>query len=126
MIYQITSKKLRAISLPTDGSSSPAEKWVYDVGHNTYSAPSIGENGAVIYFGSHGKKLHAVNAADGSLRWEYQADGIVRSGSVIDANGVVYFGDYTGNLYGVSAEGDLVLKFATGGRIYATPAIWFG
>ena len=49
--------------------------------------------------------------AEGDLRWKYNAGGVIRSGVIIDSNGVIYFGNESGNVFAVNSDGTLKWKF---------------
>lgn len=67
--------------------------------------------GGAIFVGSQDGSVYALNRDTGCVIWRYKARGEVRSGIVItpwDANDknadpLLYFGDYLGNVYGVHA-----------------------
>ena len=66
----------------------------------TYQAPtgivnSLAVANGVLYFGS--GELYALNARTGAKLWSYKTG--TGADSPIVANGVVYVGDYNGNIY---------------------------
>ena len=123
-VYFAAGSYLYALSAPSGINSEAELKWRYKTeGRVVNSAPAIGTDGSVIYVGSGKGYLHAINTADGSLRWEYQSSNGIYSSPVIDDSGVVYFGNNDGKLSGVNAQGELVFQYDAGGRIMSTPAI---
>ena len=123
-VYFAAGSYLYALSAPSGINSKAELKWRYKTeGRVVNSAPAIGADGSVIYVGSGKGYLHAINTADGSLRWEYQSSNGIYSSPVIDDSGVVYFGNNDGKLSGLSAQGELVFQYDAGGRIMSTPAI---
>jgi outer membrane protein assembly factor BamB len=65
----------------TDATLPPSLKllWTYEAGDAIESSAAIADG--VVYVGSQNGDLHAVNLADGSLKWKYKAspDGIGES-----------------------------------------------
>ncbi len=67
--------------------------------------------GGLIYVGSHGGAVYALDARTGCVQWTYQAGAEVRTGIVVDAwqkgdSGAqpnIYFGDLLGSVYAVDA-----------------------
>lgn len=64
--------------------------------------PAYGENG-VLYVGTFGAKLFALNAKDGSILWEFPTEGWIWSGPAL-VDGILYFGDLEGYFYAVDAK----------------------
>lgn len=55
--------------------------------------------------------------------WKFQVKGPISGGVVVDAAGRVFFGSHDKHLYALSAEGKLLWKYATGDKIWGTPAL---
>ena len=74
--------------------------WTYEAGDAIESSAAIVDG--VVYVGSQTGELHAVNLADGKLKWKYKAspDGIGESSPAV-AGGLVYIGDLSGVLHAV-------------------------
>ena len=70
--------------------------------------------GGLIFVGSHGGIVHALDQESGCEVWSFKASGEVRTGVVLDDSGEVpflYFGDVLANVYGVDARsGKLVWR----------------
>ncbi|MBI1389338.1 MAG: PQQ-binding-like beta-propeller repeat protein [bacterium] len=82
-----------------------------------YGSPAIGPDGTV-YTGCLDGKLYAVDPDSKTIKWSFsiRPDGLdddpdyngppyVMSSPVVDKNGVVYFGDTSGNFYAVGPDG---------------------
>ena len=71
--------------------------WTYEAGDSIESSAAIVDG--VVYVGSQTGELHAVNLADGKLKWKYKAsaDGIGESSPAV-AGALVYIGDLSGVL----------------------------
>jgi outer membrane protein assembly factor BamB len=89
-----------------------------------YGNPAVA--GELVYVGGYNGKVYAVNASSGALRWVYPREGTLQAivGGVITALDRLYFACADGKVYALDAEtGDKQWEFATGGKIWATPAI---
>jgi polyvinyl alcohol dehydrogenase (cytochrome) len=85
-------------------------KWAFafagDV--NAFAPPAV--FGDVLFVGSAGGSIYALDARSGCIRWHYQADGPVRTAMVIaplDSRAdrhAVLFGDQAGRFYAIAAE----------------------
>jgi polyvinyl alcohol dehydrogenase (cytochrome) len=81
-------------------------KWAFGFAGDitAYAAPTI-QNG-VLFVGSAGGVVHAMNAKTGCLYWTFQADGPVRAATVIAPNGnghAILFPDQIGSFYSLDA-----------------------
>jgi len=89
-------------------------KWAFGFAGDitAYAAPTI-QNG-VLFVGSAGGVVHAMNAKTGCLYWTFQADGPVRAATVIAPNGAshaILFPDQIGSFYALDADtGHLLWK----------------
>jgi polyvinyl alcohol dehydrogenase (cytochrome) len=102
-----------AASLTAEQVSHLKLKWAFGfAGDTAYAAPTI-QNG-VLFVGSAGGVVHAMNAKTGCLYWTFQADGPVRAATVIapTENGhAILFPDQIGSFYALDAEtGHLLWK----------------
>ena len=97
--------------------------WTYDAGDAIESSAAIADG--VVYVGSRTGELHAVNLADGSVKWKYKAsaDGIGESSPAV-AGGLVYVGDLSGVVHAVDvATGKAAWTFKTGGEVKSSPVV---
>jgi len=96
--------------------------WNYSVGTAgvIYSSPAI-VNG-VVYVGSEGGNLYALNATTGVKLWNYSTGGSIWSSPAV-ANGVVYVGSNDSNVYALNATSGVKLwNYTTGSVVYSSPA----
>ena len=82
-------------------------KWAfgYDGDVNAFAPPAILDN--QLFVGSANGLVHALDAKTGCIRWQFQADGPVRTAMLVVPNGpkhALLFGDQTGLFYSVEAE----------------------
>ncbi|HUE43750.1 MAG TPA: PQQ-binding-like beta-propeller repeat protein [Candidatus Sulfotelmatobacter sp.] len=89
-------------------------KWAFGFAGDitAYAAPTI-QNG-VLFVGSAGGVVHAMNAKTGCLYWTFQADGPVRAATAIAPNEsghAILFADQIGSFYALdAADGRLLWK----------------
>lgn len=89
-------------------------KWAfgYDGDVNAFAQPAIFDN--QLFVGSASGLVHALDAKSGCIKWQYQADGPVRTAMLVVPNGAKHsllFGDQSGLFYSVEAEtGKLLWK----------------
>jgi polyvinyl alcohol dehydrogenase (cytochrome) len=106
---------------PAGGASLTVEqvrnlklKWAFGFAGDitAYAAPTV-YNG-VLFVGSAGGVVHAMNSKTGCLYWTFQADGPVRAATVVASRGKGYailFPDQIGSFYALDAEsGRLIWK----------------
>ena len=107
-------------------SSAGALRWTYSgASLGSSSSPVLSADGATVYFGGYDKKLHAVNTANGTVRWVFTlADEIRASSPAIDASGVIYIGCYDFKLYAINPDGTLKRTYDTGNWIRSSPLIF--
>lgn len=89
-----------------------------------YGSPLVA--GDLVYVGGYNGKIYAINSASGALRWVYPREGSLKPivSGVVAAPGKIYFGCSDGKVYALdAATGDKQWEFATGGKIWSTPAI---
>ena len=106
-------------------NSIPPQKgfvWADRIRGGGFSSTPVVANG-VLYIGSHGQELLALDAETGDPLWEYATEAPVLASASV-AGDIVYVGDADGNLYAVDGEtGKLAWRFKTGARIDAAPVI---
>ncbi len=97
-------------------------KWELPLG-SASSSPAV-VNG-IVYVGSDGNNLYALNANTGATVWSYNFAGGVYSSPAV-SNGVVYvgWGDTSGALYALNAStGAKLWSFTTGFGVMSSPAV---
>ena len=79
---------------------SPTLLWRFETGDNVFSSPAVVDG--VIYVGSFGGNVYALDAATGDERWRFETgDWVVSSPAVVD--GVVYVGSLDSYVYALDA-----------------------
>ncbi len=106
-------------------NSNGTKKWSYATGSPVeLASPAVGNDGNV-YIGSGDKKLYALTASTGALKWTYTATTAIISAPAIASDGTIYFRDDT-TLYALTNNGTsatLKWSFALAGATYGSPAI---
>lgn len=88
------------------------------------SSPTV-VNG-VVYIGSFDKKLYALDAATGTLKWDYETKGVFVASPVVDGN-TVYAVSFDKHVYALNAtNGELLWSFTAGNGFWATPVVHNG
>lgn len=110
-------RNIHALNLK-DGSPT----WSVDLGAAILSAPALSSNG-VLFAGTLGKEVAAVDAKSGTILWKFAATGAVWASPVVK-DGVVYIGDVEKNLYAIDAKsGSELWKVEMPSAVYAAAAI---
>jgi outer membrane protein assembly factor BamB len=101
-----------------DGDSGE-QLWVTETSSDPWTSPVVEEN--TVYFGTYSRKTHAV-ATDGTPKWEFKADDVVRS--VAASDDTVFAGSDDGRLYALDATtGEREWAFETAGPVKPSPAV---
>ena len=79
----------------------PEAVWILQTGAAIWGTPAISDG--TVYFGSDDGNLYAVDTKNGSLRWKFLTQGIVRSRPAI-VGALAYFASDDGYLYAVEAQ----------------------
>jgi outer membrane protein assembly factor BamB len=116
-IYFTTNTHVAAV---TDEGETGSLKWAVEVDDASNSGVVIGPDGT-LYTGSMGGLL-ALNPADGSTKWTYEAE-IQESVPAVDVNGNIYVGTANGLLLIVSPEGELLKELELGDDVVNSPTI---
>jgi outer membrane protein assembly factor BamB len=89
-----------------------------------YGTPFV--SGNLTYMAGYNGKVYAYNIVNLAVRWVYPRVGNLEPlvGSIIVAQGKLFFGGSDGNVYALDAvTGDFLWEFATGDKIWSTPAV---
>jgi outer membrane protein assembly factor BamB len=76
-----------------------------------------------LFLGTHDGRVLAVDPADGTVQWEFEADGSVLAAPAV-ADGRVVFGAFGGRVYALEADtGKPIWETDTKGAVLSTPAV---
>lgn len=101
-------------------------RWEFEYGSPVEGCPAIDEQRGVLYYGIEWDSpnyVYALYLLNGSTKWKYLTGNHVTSSPVIDTEGVIYFGDWNGNIHAVFPNGTRKWMFNTGDVITSSPAI---
>jgi outer membrane protein assembly factor BamB len=84
-----------------EGGTSEPLRWVFTTGDKIWSTPVIRDG--VVYFGSHDKKVYAVDLASGEELWQFTTGGVV-AGRPLLFSGLVIVGSFDKVLYALDAR----------------------
>ncbi len=102
---------------------SGRELWALDLGGAMVGAPVLNEDHSVVYVGTFGNEVLAINTSSHNVLWRFQTDGWVWS-SLTLAEDRLYFGDLDGNLFAVNTgNGSLAWRIETDGIISGAPLV---
>lgn len=97
-------------------------QWKYPTGPEPVLSSPV-YDGATVYLATGNRRLLALNATDGVVRWERPASGPVDSVPAL-ANGVLYYGQRDGNVFAINtSDGSLLWQVQTGGPVLSSPVV---
>ncbi len=76
--------------------------WKTDLGGSSTGSPSVSKDGSTLYIGSFAKKVFAIDAASGSIRWTADIKDWVWGAPTLDGDSL-YAADISGNVYSFGA-----------------------
>jgi len=93
--------------------STGEDIWMTSIGSYVIATPLLGKS-KTLYLGARvgirGGKFFAVNAENGSIRWECEIGKGIYSSAVIDPKGILYFGCADSCLYAIDSGGDILAE----------------
>jgi len=96
-------------------------KWESDMGGAMVGSPTLADG--VLYVGTIGSEVVAVDAETGKDLWRFATSGEVWAQPVVH-DSVVFFGDLKGTLYGVDAKtGAQVWKVENAGQVIGAAGV---
>jgi outer membrane protein assembly factor BamB len=79
------------------------ELWSTEVAGAVVGSPVLKEDNSVLYVGSIGGEMVALDAADGEILWTFDAEDSIWGSSIL-VDGTLYFADSGGNIYALDPE----------------------
>jgi len=118
VVYQPgMDRKLYALNL---GNGSL--KWELDLGSAAIGSPVVDENG-ILYLGTNGKEIVAVNKDTGRVAWRYQNSSSIWANLVLK-DGILYFGDLDGTFIALDTTTHApIWQYKAGGAIVSAAAL---
>ncbi len=97
-------------------------KWELDLTSAVVGSPAVDENG-ILYLGTIGKEIVAVNSETGRVAWRYQNSSSIWANMVLK-EGVLYFGDLDGTFIALDTTTHApIWQYKAGGAIVSAPAL---
>ena len=102
-------------------------RWMFEAEREVagiWSTAALSSDGSTLFFGANKGGLYALNARDGSLRWQFPIPGSVYASPTLDSRGTLYVASEIGHLFALdSSSGNAVFDFDAGNSIWTAPAI---
>eukprot|EP00912_Choanoflagellata_sp_UC4_P000616 UC4_evm8s379 len=117
LYFSSSGKKIYCVS------SLGVEIWSYTA-NDRPSPPSIAADGSVLYAGTLGGSLLAINTSNGLLIWQFEIKGGIAARPLVH-NTSLYFGSLGFEIFKISSEGQPLWSFSeASGQFYAMASIW--
>ena len=81
-------------------------KWLFEAERELagiWTTPALSADGSTLYFGANKGGVYALNAANGSRKWQFPVYGSIYASSVLDNRGVLYTGTTIEHVYAVDS-----------------------
>lgn len=102
-------------------------KWLFEAQRELAgiaSTAALSADNQTLYFGANKGGIYAVNAADGSLRWQYDIYGSIFNSPALDSQGILYTGSTVGHVFAIdTAAGKRVFDYDAGAAVWTAPSI---
>jgi outer membrane protein assembly factor BamB len=102
-------------------------KWLFEAERELagiWTTPVLSPDGSTIYFGANKGGVYALNASDGSKKWQFPVYGSIYASSILDSGGTLYTGTTIEHLYAVnSTTGEQVWDVDAHNQIWSAPSI---
>jgi len=120
LLYVSTARGLYALN-----AANGDLVWRYDTELPLGNSPTVADG--VVYVGGYDRKLHALNALDGTHLWAFSEAKAGFDTNPLVINGKVIAGNRDGTMYaigahGTASQGQLVWEYETGGPIHLSAA----
>jgi outer membrane protein assembly factor BamB len=102
-------------------------KWLYEAERELagiWTTAALSPDASVLYFGANKGGMYALNARDGSLKWQSPVYGSIYSSPALDASGKLYSGSSIEFVYGFdAATGEKFAEYSAGAAVWSAPSI---
>ena len=102
-------------------------KWLFEAERELagiWTTPVLSADGSTLYFGANKGGVYALNAANGSRKWQFAVYGSIYASSVLDNRGVLYTGTTIEHVYAVdSARGEQIWDYDAHNQVWSAPSI---
>jgi outer membrane protein assembly factor BamB len=100
-------------------------KWKCDIGGNLGISLAI-DNNEIVYATTsdgHPNALNAIYSNNGTIKWRYYTGSDIDSSPVVGSDGIIYFGDWGGNIHAIYSNGTRKWIYKTGNVVTSSAAI---
>jgi large repetitive protein len=102
-------------------------KWLFEAERELagiWTTPALSADGSTLYFGANKGGVYALNAANGSRKWQFAVYGSIYASSVLDNRGVLYTGTTIEHVYAVdSVRGEQIWDYDAHNQVWSAPSI---
>lgn len=102
-------------------------KWLFEAEREMagiWTTPALSADGNTLYFGANKGGVYAVNAIDGSKRWQFPIYGSVYASSLLDSSGLLFTGTTIEHVYATdTSNGEPVWDIDVHNQVWCAPAI---
>jgi outer membrane protein assembly factor BamB len=102
-------------------------KWLFEADRELagiWTTPALSADGSTLYFGANKGGIYAVNAADGSKRWQFPTYGSIYASSVLDSSGLLFTGTTIEHVYATDTNtGEPIWDIDVHNQVWCAPAI---
>jgi outer membrane protein assembly factor BamB len=106
---------------------SGQQKWLFEAERELagiWTTAALSADSSTLYFGANKGGVYALNARDGSLKWQFPVFGSIYSSPALDARGTLYTGTTIEHVYAIdSASGQLVADYPASAALWSAPSI---
>jgi outer membrane protein assembly factor BamB len=102
-------------------------KWLFEAERELagiWTTPVLSADAGTLYFGANKGGVYALNAANGSKKWQFPVFGSIYASSVLDNRGVLYTGTTIEHVYALdSVRGEQVWDYDAHNQVWSAPSI---
>jgi len=103
------------------------QKWLFEAERELagiWTTAALSADSSVLYFGANKGGVYALNARDGSLKWQFPVYGSIYSSPALDAQGTLYTGTSIEHVFAInSANGQAIADYTAGAAVWTAPSI---
>jgi outer membrane protein assembly factor BamB len=102
-------------------------RWLFEAERELagiWTSAALSPDAGTLYFGANKGGIYALNARDGSRRWQYQVYGSIYGSSALDSRGTLYTGTTAGQVLALnSTNGEFLSVYEAGDAVWTAPSI---
>jgi outer membrane protein assembly factor BamB len=110
-------------AIAPDGS----QKWLFEAEREIagiWSAACLSADSSVLYFGANKGGVYALNARDGSKKWQFPVYGSIYASPALDRQGLLYVATTVEHVFAIdTATGEPIADYDAGAQVWTAPSI---